>query len=288
VPGALLSNAATVYPTPWIIAASLLSGAALSSATRRTRGEADPEAAWSRKWVRALLLCSASVAVWLLAVFVPGPEKAASAKYVVFFLAATAVFGLGFRFKKTAGLLLMVGMVVGTAVGYFFSTALQPYSGETEIGRVVVYAVRDGAMDVEVRAAGQAPAYARLVGDRVVALVDSIRFDDLWPGLGWRSWYRSEGLTAFALVDRSGKTSVVWHQEPYLFERPSGVPEALYRFFRKHAAAMPGVRIIRSDALGAAAAQSPDSAGFGRVEELREYALLLGADGAVATVAVGR
>ena len=280
MPQALLLEAARSFPTPWIAAAAALTGAAVATVTRRVVGRDDPEAARTRSWVIFAVLMSGAVAAWLLGVFVPGPVRIAHPKYVVFYLACSAVFAGGFRFPKTAGLLLVLLSIVGVTVGYLFSTALRPSSGGQELGRVVAYSRHDGSMDLEFRSPGRPPLYARLSGDRLVPVVRSIVFDDLWPGLGWRSWYRLEGLTGCSVSGEGGTAVVVWDPDPTLYERPSGVPELFYALFEVRSAAVPGVRVDRSEATVEAAVRKDSATELGRVTELREYVVrLLGGAG---------
>jgi hypothetical protein len=275
MPQALLLDAARSSPTPWIAAAAGLTGAAVAIVTRRTVGRDDPEAARTRSWVIFAVLMSGAVAMWLLGVFVPGPVRIAHPKYIVFYLACSTVFAGAFRFPKTAGLLVVLLSIVGVTVGYLFSTALRPASVGLELGRVAVYARLDGSMDLEFRSPGRPPLYGRLSGDRLVPVVRSIVFDDLWPGLGSRSWYRLEGITACSASGQGGSSVVVWDSEPVLYERPAGVPELFYAFFEEHAARVPGVRVDRSERAVEEAVRRDSATVLGRVAELREYVVRL-------------
>jgi hypothetical protein len=288
VTGFALPDAAVHYPTPWIILASVFCGAALARATRRVRGGGkasetgrDPDAERNRKWTLFALCMSASVIAWLLAVFVPGPERVADPKYVVYYLALSLVLGVAFRFPKTAGIAIAVVAVAACAVGILFSTALLPVRGpaDTGVGTVAVYAARDGGMDVEVHLQGVPPGYARLRGDRIAGVVETLVFDDLWPGLGWRRWYRTRGVTAFAITGTGTSARIDWADQPFLVERPSGVAEILYGTFEAWTGRFPGVTVTRSELVAAETARSGGEPGIAR--ELATYALTLHADGSV-------
>lgn len=280
MPEALLRDAAMSFPTPWITGAAILTGAAVAAVTRRVAGRDDPEGARARSWIVFAICMSGAVAAWLLGVFVPGPTRIAHVKYLFFYLACSAVFAMGFRFPRTAGLFLVIVGIIASTAGYLFSTALLPSSAGLELGRAASYSRRNGSLDVEFRAPGRPPLYAAVSGDRLVPVVRSIVFDDLWPGLGWRSWYRLEGVTGCSVSGEGGTTAVVWDTDPALYDRPPGVPELFYAFFEVRSAAVPGVRVDRSEATVEAAVRKDSATELGRVTELREYVVrLLGGAG---------
>jgi hypothetical protein len=235
-------------PYSWLFISALFLGAALQRATRRARprflGE-DPERARTAKWLYFSLFLSLAVVAALGAVFVPGPQNFNELRLLYFFLAATGLFFLAFRFKKSAGLavvLLALALVFVTAM---FLRSLAAFTGETEIGRVRALAAGDGKMKLELIAPRQETVILAMDGAYFAPIVKVVIFDDLFVFLGARSWYRFEGLTSFALQKGDSGQSFRQQNTDFYYPEPQGIPARLWDLYERFAGRIPGVKSVQ-------------------------------------------
>ncbi len=229
-------------PYPWIFAASLFAGAALSALTRRTANKKDPERARERKGFSAALAVALCVIFILCAVFIPGAEKLKDPRVVAFALIVTAVFFIAFRFRKAAGLpLLLLAGVAAIALVLFFR-AVTAFTGETEIARLDVREVKAGTMNVDFILPGQKAEALALPGTLLGAEVKEIVFHDVFVFFGAKTAYRFVGLKSARVKPGSEMTQ---EMRAYELKRPPGISEALYRFVEDNPWVIPGMKTVQ-------------------------------------------
>jgi len=275
---ALMSRGVGREPVFWLLIASGFAGVAISAATRSAGRSREPERVEvyrTRKWTIFSFAMSGVVAAWLLAVFVPGSTRVADAKYLYFFLASSMVLAAAIRFPRTAGLLVFAAALAGASALAILKRAVRPFTEETEIARLVVYSRRGDVMDAELRSPGRPLEHVRLEGEVVVPLVSIFVFDDLWPFMGWHTWYRLEGVSGAGFADGAGNGRLELQSEPFRYPPPQGLPESLYRWVGEHSDKVPGLKVTRAAEGKAAAAAARRIA----MEELKAYAIRLTAEG---------
>lgn len=234
---------------PWALASGVAFGAAVSRATTRTAGKKDPDRARERKWVLVCLYLSAAVLAALAGVFVPGRPPAADIRLLWLFLAAAALSAAAFRFKKTAGsLILLLGIALALASGLFLQ-GVRAFTGETEIAVVRVLSADGNRMKLEVTASDPtvaAPAVLDLEGGYFAPVVKVVLFDDLLVFLGVKTWYRFAGMTSFRLVsDPKAAAGFQQGDSSWWIPRPPGVSETLYAWFERNEDRIPGVKTVQ-------------------------------------------
>lgn len=255
-------------PLPWVIIAGLFAGAAASRLTMRWKNKPHPERARTRKWVWVCMYLSVAVALLLLALFVPGPSKILDIRLLyaggAAFVAAFAVM----RFKKAAGIPVVVLAIASVALLGLFLQSVRAFTGETEIAVVRVIGLEPDRMKLELQPAGGAPVLLNMEGEFFAPIVKTVVFDDLYVFLGVKSWYRFVGLTSFAEKSgtyRQGNTD-------YYFPQPSGISEGLWRFYERNETIIPGVKTTQVDI------------DLKRAREFRTYGIRIQNDGGVEIV----
>jgi len=235
-------------PFPWVALGGLFFGAALSRATRGTRRARHPEHAATRKWVLACLLLSVALACGLLAIFPPPHfefqrSTIADTRWAWIAGVAAAVAFLALRFRKAAGIPVVVLAAALVAAVALFLQSLHAFTGETEIATIRVISVDPAAMRLELAARGQPPALLSMKGTYFAPIVRVVIFDDLLVFLGARTWYRFEGLTSFDDALRQQDTD-------YRFPQPPGISQALWKWFEQNDRRIPGVRTAQTEFTG--------------------------------------
>jgi hypothetical protein len=229
-------------PYPWIFAASLFAAAALSALTRRTANKKDPERARERKGFAAALAIALCAVFTLCAVFVPGPGKIRDPRVAVFALIVAAVFFLAFRFRKAAGLpLLILAGALSVAVVLFFR-AVTAFTGETEVARVHVREADGAAMKFDLTVAGGDTAALDMPGSLLGAEVKEIIFNDVFVFFGARTAYRFVGLKSARVPPGSEMTQ---EMRAWELKRPAGISETLYRVVEDNPSLVPGVKTVQ-------------------------------------------
>ncbi|MBN2350925.1 MAG: hypothetical protein JXD23_00030 [Spirochaetales bacterium] len=229
-------------PYPWIFAASLFAGAALSALTRRTTNKKDPERARERKGFSAALAVALCVIFVLCAVFIPGAERLKDAKVLLFALIVTAVFFIAFRFRKAAGLpLLLLAGAAAVALVLFFR-AVTAFTGETEIARLDVGEVKNGSMKFDFILPGRKAEALDMPGTLLGAEVKEIVFHDVFVFFGAKTAYRFVGLKSAEVKPGSEMTQ---EMRAYELKRPPGISEALYRFVEDNPWVLPGTKTVQ-------------------------------------------
>jgi len=233
----------------WCVLSAAFFGAAASRATRRSGGRNEErerhERAVSLKWTWVSLLLSISVLLALTGVFVPGPEKVRDIRLLYVFLAASALFFLAFRFKRAAGLPVLVLGATSAVLLLLLLRSLVAFTGETEIARIRVLATSQQRMTLEVVPRDEEPVIAELDGEYFAPIVKVIIFDDAYVFLGSKTWYRFVGVTSFR-VERTDDGFRFRQQDTDLyFKRAAGISENLYGLFERYEEHIPGVKSVQ-------------------------------------------
>jgi len=222
-------------PVIWVALAGIFLGAAISRATTRTRNRKRPERAHTVKWVLFCLWLSVAVVLGLLAVFVPGSERILDPRLAwVAGVAMVVSFGV-LRFKKALGIAVVVLLVAVGVVGWAFLQSIHAFTGETEIASVRVIDVGSSDMRLEVVPRGAMPVLLTMKGTYFAPIVKVVIFDDLLVFLGAKTWYRFEGITSFDQNMRQQSTD-------YRMPVPVGISDAVWTFFERNEAHVPGVK----------------------------------------------
>jgi hypothetical protein len=230
-------------PYPWIFVAALFAGAALSAITRGTAHRKDPERARERKGFAVALALALCVIFGLCAVFVPGAEKIKDEKVLVFGLIVTAVFFLAFRFKKAAGLpVIILAGLLAVALALFFQ-AVTTFTGETEIARLRVHEATGSAMKFDLVLPNGATTALDMPGSLVGPEVKEVVFHDVFVFFGAKTAYRFVGLKSAQVKPGSEMTQ---EMRAYEFSRPAGVSEAFYRFVESTPVFTPLVKTVQT------------------------------------------
>jgi hypothetical protein len=228
-------SALSASPFPWVVVAGLFFGAAVASATVRVRGRKDPERARARKWVSACVLLSVAIVLGLGALFIPGPSKILDMRLAWAAGAAAALAFVALRFKKSAGIPIVVVLAVAVVSAGLFLRSIRAFTGETEIGVVRVIGADDASMRLELIPRERDPVLLTMNGVYFSPIVKVVIFNDLFVFLGARTWYRFEGMTSFDRNLRQGSSD-------YRFAQPPGISERLWSLFEQHDASIPGVK----------------------------------------------
>ena len=201
-----LANPFLVSPLPWIVLAGLFVGAAASRATMRTARSRNPERARTRKWVFACVYLSVAVVLGLLAVFIPGSARIMDVR-LAWAAAAAAVLAFAvMRFKKAAGIPVVVLLCAVVLVFGLFLQSIRAFTGETEIATVRVVGVESASMKLQLIPRGGEPVLLAMEGQYFAPIVKVVIFDDFFVFLGAKTWYRFEGMTSFNQSLRQGNS----------------------------------------------------------------------------------
>ena len=232
-------------PFPWVALCGLFFGAALSRATRGTRRARHPERAATRKWVLACLLLSVALACGLLAIFPPPHfefqrSTIADTRWAWIAGAAAAVAFLALRFRRAAGIPVVVLVVaLVAAVGLFFR-GVRAYTGEREIATIRVISLGPSTMRLELSARGEPPVLLSMKGTQFATIVRVVIFRDLPVFLGARTWYRFIGLTSFDDNLRQQDTD-------FRFPNPPGISNALWKWVESHEKSLPFLKTAQTE-----------------------------------------
>jgi len=252
-------------PLPAVILGGIFAGAALSTATRRTRHRADPERAASRKWILACLSVSVAVIFGLLAVFLPGPARILDPRLAwAAGISAAAAF-LALRFKKAMGIPVVALLIALAVVIALFLQSIHAFTGETEIASLRAIGVDSAAMRLELVPRGGQPVLLTMKGTSFSPIVKVVIFNDLLVFMGARTWYRFEGMTSFDENLRQQDTD-------FRFTRPLGISEQLWKLFEEYEAKIPGVKTAQTELI------------VKKAKEFASYGIMVQNDGGVEVV----
>lgn len=217
-------------PLFWILLGGFLFGAAVAHLTVAPRRTKNPARTRRRKPTKIFLLLSGAIPSFTTAVILSLPEVPRDAKHLLVAACAALAGGLGLRFKKTAGILLL--LLAGLA-GFGARAALR--------GWTPVYAPADaGSIEILHRGEGETTLLTSFggIGENVVTfpsgkisvLLDLLILDDAYVLAGRKTSYRLAAL-------RVGET-----------EQPLGPPRSGGDFAEKLPGLLPGVRLLRVEA----------------------------------------
>lgn len=237
------------HPFPWVVLVSLWLGAALSRAARRApRGRGGGEMlipVRSGKRTAVILYLAFAVVCGLAALLFVGPAGLADVRVLYLLAAATALFFLAFRFKRTAGVATVVLAAALVVVALLFVQSLTAFTGETEIGRVRVLDTAGDRMLLTV-APAEGPPFTRLMdGTYFAPVVRVVIFDDWLVFLGAKTWYRFEGISSFATEVRNGEWVFRQQETDHYFADVPGFSERLWSWYERHEGSVPGVRTVQ-------------------------------------------
>jgi hypothetical protein len=244
-------------PFLWVLLAGLFSGAALSRALRPVQsrrhfrgGEvgqplAPDDPRRTAKWMFFTLYLSLAVVMGLGAVFVPGPARFLDMRLLYLYGGSTLFFFLVFRFRRVMAPVAVVLLVALVVTVLLFVQALSAFTGETEIAQVRVLSAGGGQMKLDILPERGEPVIVLMDGSYFAPVVKVVVFSDYFVFLGAKSWYRFEGVTSFEMVKEQSGTAIRQQDTDYYFPAPSGIPEALWRFYERHERSIPGVRSVQ-------------------------------------------
>jgi hypothetical protein len=252
-------------PLPWVIAAGLFTGAALSQATRRTRHRANPERAATRKWILACVYLSAAVIIGLLAVFIPGPTRILDPRLAWAGGIAAAVAFFALRFKRAMGIPVVALAIALVVVFGLFLQSIHAFTGETEIASLRTISVDSASMRLELVPRGAEPVLLTMKGTYFSPIVKVVIFSDLLVFLGAHTWYRFDGMTSFDGNLRQQDTD-------FRFARPGGISERLWKVFEEYDTKIPGVKTAQIELI------------VKKAKEFATYGVMVQNDGGVEVV----
>ena len=252
-------------PLPAVILGGVFAGAALSTATRRTRQKADPDRASTRKWILACLSLSLAVIFGLLAVFLPGPARILDPRlaWAAGISAAVAFFAL--RFRKSMGIPVVALVIALVAVVALFLQSIHAYTGETEIASLRAIGVDSTSMRLELVPRGGQPVLLTMKGTSFSPIVKVVIFNDILVIMGARTWYRFEGMTSFNEDLRQQDTD-------FRFTRPFGISERIWQLFEEYETRIPGVKTVQTELI------------VKKAKEFASYGIMVQNDGGVEVV----
>ncbi len=249
----MIGNIFLSSPFAWICLSAVFFGMALSRATFRVKNREDRHRAIAIKWSFVSIYLSISIVFILCAVFVPGPEKILNEKLLYLFGVVSVLSLFAFRFKRSFGSLLFFGFIVVSLSIFFFLKGFNAFTGEEEIAVIRVLDVSDEKMilDVMVKRSSERDGYEERVitlkGNYFAPIVKEIIFDDYFVFLGFKTWYRFVGITAFRFIEENGRRVLKQTDVGFYFKNPIGISESLYELFERHEDAIPGVKSVQID-----------------------------------------
>ncbi|MFW6288907.1 MAG: hypothetical protein ACOC2Q_03910 [Spirochaetota bacterium] len=193
------------HPLFWPLLSGLATGVALAAATSRPSRSRRPARASSRKWTITALALSIAVAAVAAGMIVVPDLAIIRLESAWAFLAGLVIFGLGFRFPRSAGLPVL--MLVGSAaiLGGWMVRGYIPVRDRTELGEFTVLSVRDDELAVEVllsTSAVEVPEIVTVAGERLRAEVDQLDLPEALFVLGARRFVHYGGLSGAASDSR--------------------------------------------------------------------------------------
>lgn len=198
-----------------------------------------PEKKRNMKWIFVCIYFSASIVFSVCAVFIPGPRKILDIRLLYFFLCASFVFFIAFRFKKAFGLPFMFLFLLSVFSVLLFLKAVTAFTGETEIARVNVLSLNDGRMKLEMVLPDEQTRLLDMEGEYFAPVVKVIIFDDLLVFLGSKTWYRFVGMSSYK--KEKGNEILIQADRVQLIEK-TGISEGVYSFYEEYEKNIPGLK----------------------------------------------
>jgi len=233
-----------ISPYPWLLAAGFFTGAALNKLLRSSKKAKDPARAKERKRSLIMLFLFCGFVTLLCALFVPGPDKFLKdpVGLFVFFLIIAAIFFLALRFKKLFGIPIAVLFVLLIVTIFLFLQAIVAFTGETEIARVRVDAIKDGIIKYELMLSTGETEVVVTEGVNFAPEAKLIIFDDFFVFFGAKTWYRFDAMLHYDPA-KSSATEVTFNRHP--IKRPQGITEAVYNFVLENQGIIPGIKTLQ-------------------------------------------
>jgi hypothetical protein len=257
----------TQSPVLWIVVSALFAGAATSRLTRSIKKTGDPDRNKNRKLVAACILFSFSIASGLLALVIPGPKKILDIRFLYLFSGCTLFFFFFFRFRKAIMVPAILLLAVLTGMTFLFLQSITAFTGETEIARINVLAIKDAKMSLElIRPGNPQPQILEMEGNYFAPVAHVIIFDDLFVFLGAKTWYRFVGMSSFKL--EQGQTIAV-QKDIVSFQYANGISRALYEFAENNEKYIPIIKTAQTEVIQK------------KASELKSYTVRVENDGGV-------
>ena len=216
--------------------AGVLVGAAVSRATARlglSRDDLLFPRARSRKWSAVAAFAALGLVAGLLAVFLPGPQAILHVRWLYLFGSVVVLAFLGFRFKRSAGVLMAV-VVVALAVAIVgLISSVRALTGERELATVRALSVEE-EMVLEVQLPERSPEVFRIAGTHFAPVVKVVIFDDVLVVLGARSWFRFEGVRGFTTRAADGSFAPQQVGDMHPVEASGGVAQWLWELAERN------------------------------------------------------
>lgn len=235
----MLFNPFIASPYPWIFLASIFTGYSISRLTRSVKKARNPEKAKNRKWVLIYLSLSIAFILGICAVFIPGPEKILDAGLFTFFLVASVIFFLAFRFKKILGIPFLFIFALFIIAVILFIQALVAFTGETEIAKVKVIYIKEEHIKYELIPSQGESMLIEMAGVNFAPEVRLIIFDDFLVFFGAKSWYRFQAML-HPVPAKSSESGTYLSRYP--LKTAQGLPELIYNFVVYNEVLFPGIK----------------------------------------------
>ncbi|MEW5817039.1 MAG: hypothetical protein AB1798_16790, partial [Spirochaetota bacterium] len=167
-------------PYFWIFLSAIFFGAATGKSTVSCKKKENSEKAKTIKWTLVYLYLSLSIIFVLAAVFIPGAHRFKDIRLLYFFAAISLLFALGFRFKKTCGIILII-LLFGLFIGKLF--ILQGWSCLKTTGEVMSFrllAKHDGVMKLEITDPKNDSIFINVEGDTFTPAFHVLRLESYY------------------------------------------------------------------------------------------------------------
>ncbi|MBN1798319.1 MAG: hypothetical protein JW822_07065 [Spirochaetales bacterium] len=233
-----------ISPYPWLFIAAIFTGAALNKLMRSTKKAKDPVRAKESKRALIMLFLVCGFITLLCSLFVPGLDKFVKdpVALLFFFLIMSGIFFLALRFKRLFGIPFAVLFILLIVTAVLFLQAIVAFTGETEIARVRVDAVKDGIIKYELTLATGEKELVVTEGVNFAPEAKLIIFDDFLVFFGAKTWYRFDAMLHYDPA-KSSATEVTFNRHP--IKRPQGITEAVYNFVLENQEIIPGIKTLQ-------------------------------------------
>jgi hypothetical protein len=229
-------------PVFWLFLSSLFSGAAIGRTTIPLKKYKNLDAARNRKWVMICIYLSLAIIMAICAIYIPGPQKIKNINFLLFYCGTTIIFFFAFRFKRAFGLPFFIVFLALLVVILLFIQSITAFTGEVEISRLHILAIKNEVMQIEVIPAGKESLFLEMGGTYFAPVVKVIIFDDVLVFLGSKTWYRFIGMSSYR--KEKGKETLI-QTDIYEFKQPEGISKGLYAFFEAYEEYIPGLKSVQ-------------------------------------------
>jgi hypothetical protein len=126
------------YPVPWLFLAGVFAGGAIALLAAPLRRRKDPQKFRRTRPAKIYLLLTGVVACVTAALFASGSGSGFTTRFLFAFTAGLILSGLGLRFKKAAGIPLVLFFAASLILGGFFLSGWSLARVDRGVCRVVV------------------------------------------------------------------------------------------------------------------------------------------------------